>query len=130
MRRVTTILALALCLLGCGSGPHGEPVALAITSLPVDEGNCYTIGRTYAVVADPNYGTAYMGDPDGNVTHPLYWPAGYTGWRVGSSEVEVRDLAGKVVAVTGRRYQIYMGHTPQGEEPPGLVTSSFCIKEQ
>jgi hypothetical protein len=61
--------------------------------------------------------------------NPLYWPAGYTGWRVGS-EVEVRDRTGKAVAVTGRRYQIYMGHTPQGKDPQGLVTSAACIAEQ
>ena len=59
---------------------------------------------------------------------PLYWPTGYTGWRVGP-EVEVRDTSDNVVAVTGHRYDIYYANVGQGVEPPGRVaTGGHCIR--
>lgn len=124
-RRVTTSLVLALCLLGCGL----ERVELAISNLPVAEGGCYTVSWIYWLVADPEHGTVYKDDPDDRGANPLYWPPRYTGWRVGT-EIEVRDPTGRVVAVTGRRYRIEMGLTPQGQGPQGLVTSAACISEQ
>ena len=125
-RRVTTGLVLALCLLGCGL----ERVELAISNLPVAEGGCHTVSWVHWLVTDPEHGTGYKDNPDDTGAHPLYWPPGYTGWRVGT-EIEVRDAAGRVVAVTGRRYRISLGLTPQGQDPPqGLVTSAACISEQ
>lgn len=116
MRRVTTTLALAVCLLGCGSvappgesaAPSGEPVQLL-----TDDADKYTVNSdgtvhvecglmptTGDLIADPTSGTAYK---DGT---PAMWLPGYTGLRVGS-EVEVLDPDGKVVATTGKRYQFY-----------------------
>jgi hypothetical protein len=39
-------------------------------------------------------------------TVPVMWPTGYTGLRLARGEVEVLDEAGKVVATTGKRYDI------------------------
>lgn len=96
--RVTTTLALALCLLGCNS----QPVAV-LTG--VDANACYAGGEsgpTALLVVDPKYGTSFDGKP-------LMWPVGYTGRRLGD-EVEVLNAAGTVVATTGRLYHISMGY--------------------
>jgi hypothetical protein len=98
MRRVATTLALALCLLGCGSS-QAEQVPL-VTVEGVSGGGCILLYRVVDVIADPTFGTVIKGSGS-----PLRWPSGYTGWRVGS-EVAVSDPTGRVVLRTGGRYEI------------------------
>lgn len=98
MRRGASTLALALCLLGCGSPtPRGEQVPLITV-----EGQtcCFLSFSVVDIKADATYGTVVKGTDE-----PLRWPAGYSAWRAGS-EVEVRDPDGKVVLTTGGRYWI------------------------
>jgi hypothetical protein len=97
MRRVTTTLALALCLLGCGLMPG--PVEL-LTGVDA----CYAGGEhaTFGglLVADSTYGTPIN-------SRPIMWPVGFTGVRLGfGGEVAVRNRDGKVVATTGREYRL------------------------
>lgn len=125
MRNLATSLVLALSLLGCGTA-RGERVELAITELPVR--GCYALASLHYLVADPEYGTATKFNLGETVAKPLYWPTGYTGWRVGS-EVEVRDTNDKVVAVTGRRYDIYVPNIGIGKSAPERVASADCIRE-
>ena len=116
MRRVTTTLALALCLAGCYSvAPPGESTAPLVdrVQLLTDDADNYTVNADGTLnvgcgllptigdlVADATNGTAYKGGT------PAMWLPGYTGRRVGS-EVEVLDRDQKVVATTGKRYQFY-----------------------
>jgi hypothetical protein len=120
MRRVTTTLALALILLGCGSLPPDQ-VKLGISENARPFG-CYLTYSTFDLVVDPNYGTG-IGYDNGPIA-PLYWPPGYTGHRVGS-EVEVRDPNGKVVATTGGRYHIWPADDGTRGKASGLVAG--CI---
>lgn len=103
MRRITTTLALALCLVGCASKtPPGEPVELLTANL-----GCYAGGEggaTAPLVAEPKYGTSFLG-------RPVMWPAGYTARRVGT-EVMVLDVDGNVKATTGRTYHISQAYAP------------------
>jgi hypothetical protein len=107
MRRATTTLALALCLLGCG-----EPIELMTG---VDH-SCWAGGGPTVqgpLLSDPEYGTAIKqelsrGRPSDRSIVPVMWPTGFTGRHVGL-EVEVLDPAGNVVAVTGRRYLLVPG---------------------
>jgi len=125
--RVVGSVALALSVLGCITA-RGERVDLTITDLPVKEGGCYALAAPLYLVADSDYGTATkfnVGDP---LAQPLYWPTGYTGWRVGS-EVEVRDTSDNVVAVTGRRYDFYVVNVGYGVQAPGRVATAGCIHE-
>ena len=123
MLRVVTSVALALSLLGCGTA-RGERVPLTITQLPVSA--CHPLATPLYLVADPQYGTATKFNRGDTLAQPLYWPTGYTGWRVGS-EVEVRDPSDNVVAVTGRRYDIYV-IVDAGMEPPGRIAMAGCIR--
>jgi hypothetical protein len=102
-------------------------VPLAITDQPVSEGGCYTIGWDLLLVADPGYGVGTKTEAADPYADPLYWPKGYTGWRVGS-EVEVRDTNDNVVATTGRSYFVSMGLTPQGASTQGRTTSGSCLQ--
>src|SRR5436190_222573 len=109
LRRVTTTLALALCLAGCfavappgeSTAPLGEPVQLL-----TDNADKYTVNADGTLhiacgllpsiadlIADPTYGTALKG---GTGSTRAMWLPGYTGRRVGS-EVEVLDRDQKVV---------------------------------
>ena len=124
MRRIAIGLAFAVSLLGCGTA-RGERVELTITQLLVS--GCYALAAPLYLVADPEYGTATKFNLGDTLAQPLYWPTGYTGWRVGS-EVEVRDTSDNVVAVTGHRYDIYVGNVGYGVEPPGRVATSSCIR--
>lgn len=108
MRRVTTTLAMALCLLGCGS--PGAPVELL--HFEGSAGAC-SIAGGYEVdlIADPTYGTVAGDDTKAfgmvsDVGRPIWWPTGYTGRRFGS-EVVVYDSDGKEVARTGRQYSMW-----------------------
>jgi hypothetical protein len=105
-RRAAITLALALCLLGCGSPvPSGEPVVLLTGVRPFDEDEC---SRDFYVaselLADPQYGTALASFLAGDRV-PVMWPPGFTGRRVGPT-VEVADTSGNVVATTGQSYSI------------------------
>jgi len=101
MRRVTAVIALALCLVGCGAAPEatrGAQVPLLRAARP--DAMCVGVYEVMDIVADPNVGTvAKVGG------FPLKWPAGYTGWRLGS-EVQVLDPNGAVVLTTGQRYEL------------------------
>jgi hypothetical protein len=128
MRRATTTLALALCLLGCSSAqsdgsaaPSGKPVSPATSGEPVElltgvSAECWAgAGPTVEgpLLSDPKAGTTIKqelsrGQPSDGSIVPVMWPTGYTGRRVGL-EVEVLDPAGNVVAVTGRRYLLEAG---------------------
>jgi hypothetical protein len=123
MLRVVTSVAFALSLLGCGTA-KGERVALTITQLPVS--GCHPLATPLYLVADPQYGTATKFNLGDTMAEPLYWPTGYTGWRVGS-EVEVRDTRDNVVAVTGHRYDIYVT-VDSGVEAPGRIAVAGCIR--
>ncbi len=109
MRRVTTTLALSLCMLGCGSGDlPADRVELTIAT-NAGRGGCYLNYHTVDLVADPQYGTAIEGN---EARAPVYWPPNYSGHRVGS-EVEVRDPTGNVVATTGRTYKYWPALAPE-----------------
>jgi len=83
--------------------PPGESVPL----LTGDVG-CYAGGEggpTGLLVAEPRYGTSFVG-------RPVMWPRGYTARRAGS-EVEVVGADGRVKATTGRTYHISVGPAPE-----------------
>jgi hypothetical protein len=105
MRRLITIFALGLGLLGCGSvPPAGEPIQL-LTGVS----GCYAGGEQGAaglLLVHPEYGTSFNGVP-------VMWPVGFTGVRRGD-DVEVLDSGGKAVAMTGRRY--FISHGPVDAE--------------
>jgi hypothetical protein len=98
MRGITSSVALAVCLLGCG-GVLRQQVPLITVDVLVPD-SCWLLYRVVDVIADPTFGTVVKGDGS-----PLKWPTGFTAWRAGS-EVEVRDPAGNVVLTTGGRYRI------------------------
>ena len=106
MRRAATTLALALCLLGCGSPvPPGEPVELLSGARPFDEDECSRDSYVASeLLVDPQYGTALASFLAGERV-PVMWPPGFTGRRVGS-DVVVLDTVGNVVATTGQSYSI------------------------
>ena len=111
VRRITTTLALALCLLGCGSAvlPWDR------VDLLTDNGNqptCYTSEAGGLLIVDRTNGTAI--DSEGApALVPVMWPPGFTGRWIGS-EVEVLDPDGNVVATTGRSYRIGGGAALKG----------------
>ena len=114
MRRATTTLALALFLLGCGSEAlPADRVALMIANKAPS--GCYLTYHEVDLIADPLYGTAVQSI---GASAPVYWPAAYTGHRVGS-EVEVRNPSGKVVATTGRSYHYWKAELYE----PGVETA-------
>ena len=97
MRRATSTLALAFCLLGCGS------VILPwdrVELVTVEVSGCGLLPTFDVLHADPTSGTILAAGS------PTMWPTGYIGRRVGS-EVEILDSDQNVVATTGSRYQIY-----------------------
>jgi hypothetical protein len=103
MRRVTTALALALCLLGCGAkAPSGDSLPLLTGSLGCWAGG--EQGSTAPLVVDQKYGTSFGG-------RPVMWPGGYTARRVGG-EVVVLDGNDNVKATTGRTYHISYAYAP------------------
>ena len=117
MRRGTATLALALCLVGCGSeAPPGEPIHLLTGVMPFDQDECVPVqaGQLYV---DPQYGAA-LGLPWApDVRTPVMWPPGFTGRRVGSAVVVV-DPSGNVVASTGQTYSMagnFLYQTATGE---------------
>lgn len=122
-RRLSTTLALALCVLGCGLMPG--PVALltgGAEECSIRAGAPTSIQGV--LIADPQSGTAIEVDPTesqwgpgiAGSTLPVMWPMGYTGRRVPGGEVEVLR-AGEVVVTTGThvvlslQYIATMGNT-------------------
>jgi hypothetical protein len=113
MRRITTTLALALCLLGCGSvpppsPPSGEPVELATYDHGCDDQAAEGLllphrrhGTDISVVADD-----WPSGTDMRGVVPVQWPKGFTGVRLSGGDVAVLDAAGNVVATTGRNYRL------------------------
>ena len=102
MRRAAIVFVVAVSLLGCAVvQPPGEPVPLLTSDGPFDGAGCYTFQITTKLVPDPAYGTL-------SAEHgiPVMWRTGYTGRRLDSGEVVVRDGIGHVVATTGNTYTI------------------------
>ena len=106
---------------------HGEGRTLDLTITQLSVSGCYALAAPLYLVADPEYGTATKFNLGDTLAQPMYWPTGYTGWRVGS-EVEVRDTSDNVVAVTGHTYDIYVANVGYGVEPPGRVATAGCIR--
>ena len=132
MRRVTTTLALALCLLGCTTAPSSEPVA-APSGPPVDvprygvdmgcqdqvegwlradvEVVTYIGGsRGMAIEVSPDDAGVWPEpsgvDPWPVPFVPVRWPMDYTGVELGRGEVAVVDSAGHLIATTGSAYRL------------------------
>ena len=115
-RAATIVIALALCLGGCGLlPPQRDPVQL----LTSPQGVCFAANAAGLLVVDPTYGTAIIGDghPNmligGDVPVTVAWPPGFSGRRNGS-EVEVLDPQGNVVGTTGGSYQFNAGFVSAG----------------
>ena len=106
MRRTAVTLAVALCLLGCGSStPPGETIELLTGPMPFDEDECsQDFYVASMLLVDPNYGIAVAGFLADQRT-PVMWPPGFTGRRAGR-QVLVVDTVGNVVAATGLSYSI------------------------
>ena len=117
MRRVMTMIALALCLLGCDSAVLPWDRVELRTSETDSPIGCFLMGQFGELIVDPEFGTAlYQASDDIN---PVVWPRGFTGRHVGS-EVEVLDRDGKVVATTGKTYEIfYSTADSEAGSPPG-----------
>ena len=118
------VVALALCLVGCGLLPsnfrppgaaHGDPVSILTSPKP----ECFAADVSGLLVVDPTYGTAIVGDnhssmlPLSDVPVTVAWPPGFTARRSGS-EVEVLDPQGNVVGTTGQSYQFMGGFVSAG----------------
>jgi hypothetical protein len=102
MRRITTGLALALCLLGCGTTRPG----IGFDQDLDNNRNCipdkFLVGQ---LVIDP----AIAIQDDQGLKTTLIWPSSYAlHWSPGllTGQFEIVDDAGKVIAVTGHRYRI------------------------
>jgi hypothetical protein len=104
MRRIMTLLALALCLLGCDAGvlPR-DRVALRTSDTDTIGAPCFLSGWESELILDPRSGLAWSAGPDD--IRPVIWPRGFTARRIGS-EVEVLDRDGEVVATTGRKVEV------------------------
>jgi hypothetical protein len=136
VHRIATV-ALALLLAGCGAPPEaspeatrGEQVPLLTEVAPAYDTYPSFVNVVIDVVADPETGTPII------EFHgvPMRWPDGYTAWRVGS-DTEVLDPNGNRVLVTGQRYRLYPGWSPEPYRivahvepcpPPGLFGST-CV---
>jgi hypothetical protein len=117
MRLATVTLALALCVLGCGPAPGGEPVQL-LTGV----NSCYAGGEQGGegvLVADPEYGTRFEG-------RPVVWPVGFTGVRLAGGEVAVLNAEGKVIATSGRRYYMSLAPAPASMKIGAFPVAANC----
>lgn len=116
----TIVIALALCLVGCGwLPPYGDPVQVLTGPPDGNGGGCFAAYAAGLLVVDPTYGTAIIGDghPNmlvgGDVPVTVAWRPGFTARRSGS-EVEVLNPQGNVVATTGRSYHFMGGFVAAG----------------
>jgi hypothetical protein len=91
-------VALALSLVGCG------PIVAPVTLLTYEADRCHPAPAAGQLVADQQYGTALLGSAWGHLV-PVAWPSGYIG-RYAGREIEVVAPDGRVVAVTGKRYEL------------------------
>jgi len=73
------------------------------------------------LLVDPEYGTAAQ---NGDGTHPLIWPLGYTARRLAGGEVEVLSRKGAVVATTGEQYNFWAPRWARGGLP---VEAGNCV---
>jgi hypothetical protein len=107
------LLVLAAILAGCSAGASA-PIKL----LTHDQHGCQTVPGVGRLVADTTYGTSVVwergGAPrlDGPV--PVAWPAGFSG-RQDGDEIDVVAPDGRVVAITGRRYEFSGGGIQVGD---------------
>ena len=115
----TIIVALALCLIGCGWLPgHGDPVQL-LTRSPDGGSGCFAATGSGLLVVDSTYGTAIVANnlesmvSLTDVPVAVAWRPGFTARRSGS-EVEVLDPQGNAVAITGRNYRFWGGYVDAG----------------
>jgi hypothetical protein len=92
------VVALALCLVGCG------PIVAPVKLLTYEVDGCHPAPAAGQLVADQQFGTALLGSAWGDVV-PVAWPSGFTGRHAGG-EIEVVAPVGRVVAVTGKRYEL------------------------
>jgi len=104
MLRIMTILALAICLLGCDTGVlSGDAVALRTSDTDTIGTPCFLSGVEGELILDASSGLAWRLGPDD--IRPVIWPRGFTARHVGS-EVQVVDRDGQVVATTGRKVEV------------------------
>ncbi len=94
-----TMLALALCLLGCDALARSEPVEVRTSVTDTLDAQCYLAGTAAELILDPSVGLAWRFGPDD--IRPVIWPRGYTARRVGS-EIQVVNRDGLVIARSGR----------------------------
>ena len=114
----TIVVALALCLAGCGwLSPYGDPVQL-ITGPPGSSFGCFLHSVSGSLVVDPKYGTAIIDNQSATLT-TVAWRTGFTARRIGS-QVVVIDPQGNEVATTGKSYRIAGGLVSPGGSS-GLV---------
>jgi hypothetical protein len=134
MRLASVTLGLALCLMGCGLEPGGDPVLLAtgVGEFPVPaDGStaCITYDNVGLLIDDPETGTAAQGDYG---IRPLIWPVGYTARRLAGGEIVVLNGKGDVVATTGRKYQFWTGSwggAPPVRSGPVHTGGPGCVNE-
>jgi hypothetical protein len=110
MKRISATIALGLVVLGCGRLP--DPVQLVTGTSALEPNGCFAFDVAGRLTVDPSYGTAII-VKDGTGGIPVAWRPGFTGRRAGS-EVEVLDPDGKVVATTGRPYDVEGGYVTDG----------------
>jgi hypothetical protein len=102
--RLLASLTSAAVLLGCG------PIVAPPRLLTYDLDSCHPAPHPGLLAADPTYGTVLWAAGDGSTPppglgEPVAWPSGFTA-RYTGSEVEVVDGGGRVIAITGRRYEL------------------------
>jgi hypothetical protein len=152
MRRVTTALALALCLSGCYSAaqsgssaaPSGDPVSAAPSGdavSPAPSSDTVELATAEGHFPEPSDGVhvcpygfnlgLLMVDPEYGTAaqnedgiHPLIWPLGYTARRLAGGEVAVLNRDGVVVATTGRSYRFW---APKWGGDGGPVEAGDCV---
>jgi hypothetical protein len=94
----TIVVALALCLVGCG------PIVAPVKLLTYEVDSCHPAPFAGQLVVDQQFGTALLPEYGGGL-EPVAWPSGFTG-RYAGDEIEVVAPDGRVVAVTGKRYEL------------------------
>jgi hypothetical protein len=81
----------------------------------------YNHSNVGLLIVDPEYGTAAQ---NGDGTHPLIWPLGFTARRLAGGEVEVLNRYGDVVATTGKKYNFWTPNWAPGRDP---VETGNCV---
>jgi hypothetical protein len=94
-----TMLALALCLLGCDALAQSEPIEVRTSDSGTLDAQCYLAGTAAELILDPSIGLAWRFGRDD--IRRVIWPRGYTARRVGS-EIQVVNRDGLVIARSGK----------------------------